>query len=284
MKYKLTENAYGKSAVRLTKVVRDGDRHTLYEIDAAIELEGDFAAAYTAGDNTNAVATDSMKNTVYVLAKENHFASIDEFAFVLAKHFVTTYPQVTKATVELRQAHWERIDVDGRPHDHAFASAGGDERTARAVATGGDVGEWYGGLRNLRVLKTTNSQWHTFVSDRYRTLPDSFDRILATQIDATWRYRTADFVPDLHAAAIRKAILETFANHASLGVQQTLMAMGEAALAASDAIDRIDFSLPNLHRIPFNLAPFGLKFENDIYVATDEPHGLIKGTVVRDSQ
>jgi urate oxidase len=139
-------------------------------------------------------------------------------------------------------------------------------------------------LRNLRVLKTTNSQWHTFVDDRYRTLPDSFDRILATQVDADWRYRTADGLFDGAYDAIKQAILETFAAHASLGVQHTLLAMGEAALAASDMIDRIDFTLPNLHRIPFNLEPFGLKSENEIFVATEEPYGLIKGTVVRPGE
>jgi urate oxidase len=280
----LTGNSYGKSRIRVTKVVRaDGrQRHKLFDIEADIQLEGDFDRAYTHGDNANCIATDSMKNTVYVLAKERLFTTVDEFAYDLGEHFVKTYPQVSKATVELKQANWQRIEINGQPHGHAFALGGGDERVARAIARRGGAIEWWGGVRNLRVLKTTNSQWHTFVDDRFRTLPDSFDRVLATQIDADWRYRTADGVFDLHYEATRKAILETFANHASLGVQQTLLAMGEAALVANDMIDRIDFTLPNLHRIPFNLEPFGLKFENDIFVATDEPYGLIKGTIVRE--
>jgi urate oxidase len=284
MDLELTGNSYGKSSIRVTKVVRaDGrQRHKLFEVEAAIQLEGDFDRAYTHGDNANCIATDSMKNTVYVLAKEQLDTNVDDFAYGLAEHFIKTYPQVTKATVELKQANWQRIEVDGQPHDHAFTSGGGDERVSRVIARRGQKAfEWWGGVRNLRVLKTTNSQWHTFVDDRYRTLPDSFDRILATQIDADWRYRTADGLFDLAYEGIRKAILETFANHASLGVQHTLMAMGEAALKASDMIDRIDFTLPNLHRIPFNLEPFGLTCENEVFVATDEPYGLIKGTVER---
>ncbi|HEX8322587.1 MAG TPA: urate oxidase [Tepidisphaeraceae bacterium] len=284
----LTQNSYGKSAIRLTKVVRNGPRHTLFEIDAAIQLEGAFEAAYTHGDNTATIATDSMKNTVYVLAKETQFDSIEQFAPVLAGHFVATYPQVTRAAVTLTQATWQRMTSGGKEHDHAFVAAGAHERVAIAVATRADI-TLTGGVRGLRVMKTTDSQWHTFVTDRYRTLKDSFDRILATQIDADWTFNvpadafaSTDF--DAADTMIRTAILDTFAGHFSLGVQQTLLAMGEAVLIACPIIDSIHFTLPNLHRIPFNLEPFGLKFENDIYVATDEPHGLIQGTVNREKR
>jgi len=278
----LFQNSYGKSAVRLTKVVRNGARHELFEIDAAIQLEGDFEPAYREGDNRNVVATDTIKNTVYVLAKENAFDSVERFAQVLARHFVVTYPQVQRVTVELKQSSYDRIAVDGRPHDHAFTSSGPQLRFARMILIRDYPTEQLaGGVRDLVVLKTTGSEWRDFHADRYRTLKDTRDRIMATKVDATWTYGTdtADF--PAAAKAIDNAILTTFATQHSLGVQQTLLAMGEAALAACDAIHTISFELPNLHRIPFNLEPLGLKFENDIYVATDEPYGLIKGTVIR---
>ncbi|HEX8913576.1 MAG TPA: urate oxidase [Humisphaera sp.] len=283
----LTHNSYGKSAVRLTKVVRSGSVHHLFEIDAAIQLEGDFEAAYRDGDNRLVVATDTVKNTAYVLAKENDFDSVERFALILAKHFLATYAHVAKVTVELLQSSWRRIEVDGKPHDHAFTSGGPQKRYAKALLARGEAAPTLtGGVRELLVLKTTASEWRDFHSDRYRTLKDTRDRIVATRVDADWAYSAdaADF-PGVDfpaaAAAIDTAILTTFATHYSLGVQQTLMAMGEAALAASGAIDSIGFELPNLHRIPFNLDPFGLKFENDVFVATDEPYGLIKGTVSR---
>jgi urate oxidase len=278
----LRDNSYGKSRVRLTKVVRNGPRHDLFEIDADVQLEGEFAAAYTAGDNRAVIATDSIKNTVYALAKENAFDSVEQFALILVRHFVATYSQVSKATVELTQSSWRRIEIDGRPHDHAFTGAGPQRRYGKAVLARGDAGpRLTGGVRDLLVLKTTASEWRDFVDDRYRTLRDTRDRILATKIDADWTYNTtsADFVAA--AAAIDAAILTTFATRHSLGVQQTLFDMGEAALAACPAIDALSFALPNQHRIPFNLEPFGLKFENDIFVATDEPYGLITGTVER---
>jgi urate oxidase len=278
----LTHNSYGKSDVRLTKVVRKGARHELFEINANIQLEGDFSAAYLEGDNRKVVATDTIKNTVYVLGKEHAFDSVEQFAVILAQHFLNTYAHVSAARVELTQSAWQRIAVDGKPHDHAFTSGGPQLRYALATfKRGASQPTLVGGVRGLLVLKTTASEWRDFHTDRYRTLKDTSDRIMASKVDADWTYNTltGDF-PKL-ANAIDTAILTTFATRHSLGVQQTIQHMGEAALAACPAVDSISFELPNLHRIPFNLEPFGLKFENDIFVATDEPYGLIKATITR---
>lgn len=279
MAFTLTHNAYGKAAVRMTKVVR-GPVHELFEFDVAVELEGDFAAAYTAGDNRLVVATDTIKNTVYVVAKENDFASAETLAILLAKHFVKTYAHVARATATIEQATWRRVVLDGKAHEHAFVGGGSHTRFARASATRDGI-KIEGGVRGLPVLKTTASAWKDFHTDRYRTLKDTGDRILATKIDAEWTYETpaADF--NLCDGRIHDAMLRTFATEFSLGVQQTMQQMGEAALAACDAIGSISFTLPNMHRIPFNLDPFGLAFDNDIYVATDEPHGLIRATISR---
>ncbi|HEY0010128.1 MAG TPA: urate oxidase [Tepidisphaeraceae bacterium] len=284
MAFKLTEDSYGKSAVRLTKVVRNGDFHELFEIEAAVQLQGDFEPAYTVGDNRQVIATDTIKNTVYVLAKENAFTSIEQFAVLLARHFVATYSQVHQAQVQLLQSAWKRIAIDGKPHDHAFTSAGAHQRSAAATLDRGGKISIVGGVRDLAVLKTTASEWRDFHTDRYRTLKDTSDRIIATNINADWIFTTDTAEFNAANDAILKAISETFAIKHSLGVQQTLVDMGQAALAAAPMINSISFELPNMHRIPFNLDPFGLKFDNDIYVATDEPYGLIKGIVTRDSQ
>jgi urate oxidase len=278
----LGHNSYGKSNVRLTKVVRNGARHELFEITANIQLEGDFSAAYTDGDNRNCVATDTMKNFVYVKAKEHSFDSIERFAVILGIELLATYPQLKQASVELTQTAWRRIAVDGAQHDHAFMSDGKHKRYAKLVKTRDDE-QLIGGVRDLIVLKTTASEWRDFHADRHRTLKDTSDRIMATSIDADWTFNE-EAGPEFDAfyASITNATLTTFATKRSLGVQQTLKDMGDAALAACDAIDAISFTLPNLHRIPFNLEPFGLKSENDIFVATDEPFGLIKGTITRE--
>lgn len=280
---KLTHHSYGKSGVRLTKVVRSGSRHQLFEINADIQLEGDFDAAYASGDNRQVIATDSIKNTVYVLAKQRPFYSVEQFSLILARHFIATYPQVTQAEVELTQASWQRIIVGGSPHDHAFTSAGPQLRYAKSMLDRHrNHPSLVGGVRDLLVLKTTSSEWRDFVDDGYRTLKDTRDRIMATKVNADWAYNSLDGDFSAFARAIDDAILTAFATKHSLGVQQTLKDMGDAALAACNAIDSIAFTLPNLHRIPFNLEPFGLRFENDIFVATDEPFGLIRGTIARE--
>jgi urate oxidase len=222
-----------------------------------------------------------MKNFVYVKAKEHSFDSIERFAVILGVELLETYPQVEQATVELTQTAWRRIAVDGAQHDHAFMSDGGHKRYAKLVRTR-EGEQLIGGVRDLIVLKTTASAWRDFHTDRHRTLKDTSDRIMATSIDADWTFNE-EAGPEFDAlyASMTNAILKTFATTHSLGVQQTLKDMGDAALAACEAIDSISFTLPNLHRIPFNLEPFGLKFENDIFVATDEPFGLIKGTIRR---
>ncbi len=277
----LTYNSYGKSRVRLTKVVRKTAVHELFEINADIQLQGAFEASYTQGDNRDVIATDTIKNTVYVVAKENDFSSIEDFAVLLANHFVTTYPQVAGATIELTQTAWSRIPVNGKPHDFAFTSGGPQVKLAIATLQRDGQVQLIGGVRDLVVLKTTDSEWKDFHRDRYRTLKDTSDRILATKVNAEWTYTTT--TADFNAAneKITAAVLEAFATKHSLGAQQTIWDMGQAAIAAYSDISKITFTLPNLHRIPFNLEPFGLKFENDIFIATDEPHGLITGTIER---
>ena len=278
----LQHNAYGKSSIRLTKVMRGPKRHELLELSVDVLLEGDFADSYLTGDNRKIVATDSMKNTVYVLAKENKFESVEEFAIILARHFVATYSQVKTVTISISQTKWDRIAVDDQPHPHSFVDGGSERRTCKAKIerkTSGPV--LTGGIAGLQVLKTTGSEFSDFVSDQYRTLKDARDRIFATTVDAVWTYAAEK--PDFNGCfdLIRNALLQTFAKHHSLAVQQTLLAMGEAALTACPVIQSIDLKMPNQHRIPFNLEPFGLKNENEIFVPTDEPFGMITGVVTR---
>jgi urate oxidase len=278
----LRENCYGKSGVRLTKVIRLADRHDLIELSADIALRGDFAASYTDGDNSNIVATDSIKNTVYVLAKETQFNSVEEFAITLARHFVATYPQVLLAQIELEQTLWQRIIVGAAAHRHAFVAGGGDRRTCRAtLERAGERLALIGGIAALEVIKTTGSEFSGFVTDRFRTLKDTNDRIMATRIEAEWTYASEVRAYNECFDTIRAVLLETFADHHSLAVQQTLLKMGEAALAACAAIKSIRLEMPNQHRIPFNLEPFGVKSENDIFVPTDAPFGMISGSVER---
>ena len=276
----LTSDSYGKSAVRLTKVRRGPDRHDLIELEVAIQLTGEFAASYLDGDNRQIVATDTMKNTVYALAARHPMDAVEEFALALASHFLERNAHVASATIDLAQTTWKRFAEAGREHPHAFVGVGDHRRTARVLLTraGPQVSA---GVENLLILKTTDSAFKEFLRDEYTTLRDTDDRVFATRLTASWRY--AEPPDDWNAAydATLAAMLRTFANHKSLAVQQTLYAMGEAALATTPMLGSIDLEMPNQHRVPFDLEPLGLPNRNEIFVTTSEPYGLIKATLAR---
>ncbi|HEY9777539.1 MAG TPA: urate oxidase [Planktothrix sp.] len=274
-------DSYGKSRVRLTKVNRHKDRHDLKEMIVDIQLEGDFSVAFTEGDNGPLVATDSMKNTVYVLAKQNPVDSIEEFAMTLAQHFVKTYKQVESATVHIAEELWHRIEVDGKPHPHSFYGANDEKHVVEVVATADSL-EVESGIQGLKLVKTTDSEFSGFVRDKFTTLPDATDRIFGTSADVSWLLESGKH--DFHSiyTTVRKVVLETFATHHSLGVQHTIHEIGQNALAKAAAIREITITMPNEHRILFNLKPFELDNNNEIFVATDEPYGLISATLRRE--
>jgi urate oxidase len=265
--------------VRLTKVQRHADRHDLFEWSIDVQLSGAFEAAYTVGDNREVVATDTMRNVVYAKAADLALASPEEFALVLARHFLT-YKPVTSAKIDIKVDGWQRIDIGGKPHPHAFVGVGPEHRTCQVFADRKSE-KMVSGVADLLVLKTTDSAWKDFHRDEFRTLPDTDDRMLATALTAEWNYSTSPNW-DASYAAVRKALLESFANHMSLGVQHTLQAMGEAALNAVPAVEEITLTMPNRHRLLMNLTLLGRANANAVFVATDEPHGLITGTLRRE--
>lgn len=280
----LIRNTYGKSHVRLTKVTRRTDRHELKELSVDVQLEGDFSATYLHGDNAQVVATDTMKNIVYVCAKPHALDHLESFGADLAGHFLRHYPQVASVTIDLVEQPWQRIMIGGADHSHAFHGGGAEKRTGRITCGRGQEPRIESGLDDLLLLKTTDSSFTGFVRDAFTTLPESTDRIFATALSARWLFAATPSDYDLAHRQIRAAMLETFARHKSLSVQQTLHAMGVAALDACPAIDEIDLRMPNKHRLLVNLQPFGLENNNEIFVATDEPFGLITGTLRRNPQ
>jgi urate oxidase len=275
----LGQNNYGKSEVRLVKVERDTDRHELRDLTVDVALEGDFEAAHVRGDNTGLLATDTMRNAVYALAKDHLTGSIEEFGLKLVDHFLEAGPSVEHARTRIAEHPWSRIEVGGRGHDHSFMRGSGERiATVRGGAGGARV---EAGIDDLLVLKTTNSGWEGFLRGRYTTLPETDDRILATKITANWLYGDANVDFDRLWRGVRDRILETFTDHYSPSVQNTLYRMGEAVLEGFPEIRKIHLSLPNKHHLLYDLERFGVENENEIFHATSEPYGLIEGTVER---
>jgi urate oxidase len=276
---RLAASNYGKARVRLVTVTRQPGRHGLRDLTVRVALEGDFEAAHTLGDNTLVVATDTMKNTAYALAKEYLSSSAETYGLALARHFLA-FPQVSRSTVTLAEHRWSRLSTDGGPSDHAFMRTGDLTRTALISVTreGAHV---EAGLEDLTVMKTTDSAFAGFPRDRFTTLPDTDDRIMATKITSSWRYGRVDIDFDASHAAILHTLLAVFAEHFSPSVQNSIWLMGEAVLKLHAEVEEIRFALPNLHHLLADLSPFGMTNDKEVYVATSEPHGLIEATIVR---
>ena len=276
----LKENNYGKARVRLAKIIRNVDYHEYKNYTIETKLWGDLERAYTAGDNSGVLPTDTQKNTVYALAADHSLATPESFGLHLSAHFLETAPHLTRADVTIEEELFQRIELDGKPHNHAF-TGGNAERQTVYISRTRDRVELMPGIKNLILLKTTNSAFVGFFKDKYTVLPEERDRIMGTSVTASWRLSSneRDFSADREV--VRDNILKIFATHDSESVQHTLFEMGKAVLAAVAAIEEITFSMPNIHNIPFDLTRIGLENKNEIFVPIDEPHGTIEGTVAR---
>ncbi|MFV2194711.1 factor-independent urate hydroxylase [Nocardiopsis sp. LOL_012] len=282
MGIRLGDNQYGKAEVRLVHVDRSTAVHRIKDVSVTSQLRGDLEAVHTVGDNSTCLPTDTQKNTVYAKAREwGGVGAVEDFALRLARHFVDEHPYVHGARQEVHEYSWDRITTPEGPHGHAFTRRGGETRTT-VVTKDGDR-EWVvSGFEGLTVLKTTGSEFRGYPKTRYTTLPETGDRVLATDVTARWRYTRTGLPFDELYASVRAACLEAFADTHSLALQQTLYAMGEAVLERRPEIAEIRFSMPNNHHILVDLEPFGLDNPNEVFFAADRPYGRIEAAVERD--
>jgi urate oxidase len=273
----LGANSYGKSAIRLVKVDRHVTPHRVRDLTIAIKLTGAFAASYRDGDNASVIATDTMKNTAYALAGEHLTGPIEAFGLVLGRHFAAAEPEVETAAVSIEEHAWRPIGIA----PDAFTRDGSETRTARVtVRRGGAIVA--AGIDGLTVMKTTRSSFSGFPRDRFTTLAETDDRIIATRVSTTWTYADgADVDFDRAYEAIRSMFLEVFADHQSPSVQASIWIIGKAILERHPEVDAIDMTMPNLHHWTVDLSPFGIPNDREVYVSTSEPHGLIQATVHR---
>jgi urate oxidase len=280
---RLGRNNYGKSRVRLFRVTREGPRHHVADLTVDVAFEGGYQAVHLEGDNAEVLPTDTMRNTVYALAHEHPVQPVERFGQTLVAHFLGASAAAERVRIRLAQHGWDRIEVDGKAHDHSFVRGSAERRMAWVSGRRDMPTSFEAGVEEMEVLKTTRSAFERYLKDRFTTLPETSDRIFATVVSARWRYvaEPADF--DAAFTAARAALLETFAGHDSRSVQQTLYAMGAGVLEAVPEIGEIHLSLPNRHHLLYDLARFGMSNRNEVFVPTSEPFGLIEATVERES-
>ena len=284
MTVRLGDNQYGKAETHVVRVTKGGPKgsvHDIKDMTVSVMLAGDFAATHLTGDNSKVVPTDSQKNAVFALAKDSPIGEIEDFALRLAHQFVRDHASVQRARVSIQEQSWVRITAGGKPHPHAFERSGSEKRLTSVTCTRDS--EWVvSGVTDLTLLKTTGSEFWGYPKDRYTTLPETQDRVLATAVDARWRYAGQGVDWAAAHAETRRLIVETFATKHSLSLQQTLFAMGEAVLEARPEVAEIRFAMPNKHHFVVDLQPIGLENDNEVFYASDRPYGLIEGSVARD--
>jgi urate oxidase len=283
--YRLAENRYGKSRIRVVTVRRGPEQHHLRDLTVAVALEGQFDAAHTHGDNAGVIATDTMKNTVYAFARDRLTGSPEAFGLALARHF-TGYERCGRATIDIVEHPWKRVSTDHGEAPDAFVRSGEHNRLASVSVDRAGATEVTAGIDDLTVMKTTKSAFAGFDRDQYTTLAEVDDRLMATKVRATWGYRSdlaASGALDFEAAwnSAAAALMHSLADHFSRSVQESIWIMGTEMMEAEGSIDWVRMVLPNLHHWQVDLRPFGMDNPGEVFVSTTEPHGLIDATVRR---
>src|ERR1700736_859679 len=262
------------------RIHRDGERHEVSQLSVKAMVEGDFARTYTHADNTKTVSTDTIKNVVNIVARENTGLCTEDFCQVLAKKFLELYPQVSSVAITAHETKWSRLSFGGEPHPHSFILDSNGKPTVEVTATH-DGSTIASGIDGFTFMKSTKSGWENYFKDRYTTIPPTADRMCATSMVASWKWSGKPANYPATNAKILDTVLEVFSMTYSKSVQDSLYRMGEAALAAVPEISEISMACPNMHFIPMNLTAFGLDNNNDVFLPTDEPHGQIECTVGR---
>ena len=268
----LGKNRWGKSDIRVSKIHRSEDEDDFSDVTVQVLLQGQVELAHTEGDNSGVLPTDTMRNTVYGMAQDHLTRDLEAFGSVLCDQFMTR-DDVTGATVTIFERLWARVGPTG------FIGGGSERRMAR-VSQGVESGTW-AGIEGLVVLKTTGSAFSGFPRDRFTVLPEADDRILATSVTATWRYKKVPTDTTATWDQARQALVDSFFGDWSASVQHQGWMMAQAMLEAVPEIEEIEFHMPNQHHLPFDIARFGMEYEGTVFQPVSEPYGDIGFTVTR---
>jgi urate oxidase len=277
----LIKNRYGKGRVRVMRIHRDGERHEVSQLNVKAMVEGDFSRVYTHADNSTAVSTDTIKNVVNIVARQNTGLGTEEFCQVLARKYLDTYPQIASVAITAHETKWSRLSFGGKPHPHSFILDSNGKPFVEVTSVRGGASTLTSGIDGFTFMKSTQSGWENYVKDTYTTIPPTNDRMCATSMLASWKWSAKPANYAASNARILATLLEVFGTTYSFSVQDSLYRMGEAALAAVSEISEISMACPNMHFILMNLSAFGLDNNNDVFLPTDEPHGQIECTVGR---
>lgn len=234
---------YGKGDVIVYRLNR-GAGGSVFGANVLMLVYGDsFWPTYTTGDNTNLIATDSMKNFIQRETLNFTGADFEDYCRFLAGKFLETYSQVEGVQVSAAEIPYTSFSNESQ----AFTPCGPERATARIELTREGIQEAASGLRGYRLLRLGGSAFHGFVRDQYTTLPEIHNRPLHMGLDLEWTYTTPDLAFSAGAipSAVRRIIREVFESFESGSIQQVIYQMGARILAEQPAIAEVHLEANN---------------------------------------
>jgi urate oxidase len=269
----------------MLRVVRRGDRHDARDLTVGCRFEGDFAAAFVAGQAQGLLPGEALKSLVHATARAHGGAEIERFGLALCDRLLADHPRVTRARVEISEQPWARLEIGGKAQGQSFLRGTPERRTAAVTSNGKQVAV-VSGIEQLTIMRTSG-----FAPTR-RGAPDGdasgvddgLQRLLVATLTARWTYGSPDVTFDPYRQGVRMAIVETLGCHASRSVQHTLYGIADVVLSSYEEIMDITLSLQERPYRPVDLFSAGVENPDDLFVAVEEPVGIVEVTVERDAR
>lgn len=238
---------YGKGDVSVYRLNRDGrapaGQSPVFGASVTLLVHGAaFWPTYVTGDNTNLIATDSMKN--FIQRETMNFAGgdLEGLCHFLGTSFLTRYPQVEGLQVSAEEIPFEQLG-----ESVAFAPGGPTRAVTRVEMDRSRLISVVSGLKGFKGLRLGGSAFHGFVRDEYTTLPDLYDRPLHMWLDVDWTYvrPEAGLSNGNVTATVRRIVNEVFRTFESGSIQQIIHAMGTRILADVPTVAQVDLEANN---------------------------------------
>jgi urate oxidase / 2-oxo-4-hydroxy-4-carboxy-5-ureidoimidazoline decarboxylase len=267
---------YGKEEISFYRTLAQGG---LLAARVTVDVHGDnFLPAYTEGDNTSVVATDTMKNFVYAAALEYPGQTQEGFAAFLLERFLATYPQMQMLRLFSRELPFTAYS------DKLLSPRGDDYGTVELEAGRDGMRALRCGRRDMRLVKLTGSAFKSFVRDQYTTLSEVSDRPLYIFLDVHWRYadRAAAFdpgrvIPSENVAGLVRSVFDDFV---SMSIQHLVHEMGQRLLARYPAMSEVSLEAQNRLWDTSGVSASDPRIR--VYSDPKPAHGIIGLTLTRD--
>ena len=278
-------SSHGESNLRMLRVVRRGDRHDARDLTVGCRFEGDFDAAFVDGAAPGLLPGEVLKRLVHATARTDGGAAIERFGLALCERLLADYPRITKARIEISEQPWARLEAGGKAQGQSFLR-GAPERRSTAVTSNGTQIAVVSGIEHLTLMRTSGlapTRKGQPVSDA-TGFDDGLQRLLVATLSARWSYTSPDVTFDPYRQGVRAAIVETFGCHASRSVHHTLYAIADVVLSSYEEIRDVTLSLQERPYRPVDLFQAGIENPDDLFVAVEEPVGIVEVTVERDAR